>query len=333
MAEVLPPGVAAGARGLAGNPAEFIGLVSDTASALGMPRDYVVRDYWIASCLHNIFLSGSSENMRAYREIDGQREPSAVCLFTGGTALVSAWGITQRYSEDLDILAATFSAEASKEARRRARSEFSKWIMQPFGLTDKDVHLEDNRNTGYRKMWLPIGTQQRYLKVEFTSDYVEQSFYENRAITSLMGRFASSAQRKRYPELGGFELLCTAPAYSAANKLDALHRRAAKGQDGELQGRVRDLYDLACIAASPHADAVRTDIPHLAQHAPWSFGRDDDAVPRPASGYASGLVFKRGSQAQEALMKAYPQLGAIVWGNFPSFDEALELAASLDDRN
>jgi len=328
----LPAGVEVGAQGLAGNPADFIDLASDAASAFGLPLAYVVQDYWIASCLHNMFRSGSPENMRAYREIDGEREVSAECLFTGGTALVSAWGITERYSDDLDIIAGSLSADISAEAGKKARSEFSKWVTLPFGWADKDVETHDSRHTGHRRMLLPIGGKQGYLKVEIASEHVGGGFYEDREITSLMGRCAPDPALGQYPELGGFDLPCTVPSFAAANKLDALHRRAAGGDLKGLRDRVRDLYDLASIAASQHADSARADIPALAQGASRSFGRGDaGAAPRPVSGYAASLIFKGGSEAQEALRGAYPQLEAIVWGALPEFDEALELAAGLDD--
>ncbi len=328
----VPTGVGAGARGLAGSPSDFISLALDTVSGLGIPRDYVVRDYWISSCLYHIFESGSSMDMRAYKEVDGESQESAICIFTGGTALVAAWDITERYSDDLDILAGSLSTDISREARRKARSEFSKWIAHPLGFTDQDVELHDSRTSDYRQMRLPIGGESRYLKVEIVSEDVEHDLYEQRPIISLMGRFASDHQRSQYPELGGFNLPCTVPAYTATNKLDALHRRAAKGDFGSLGTRVRDLYDLARIAASEYGDAARAQIPAHAERASRSFGRGSDAVPRPASGYAASLIFRDGSKAQKALKEAYPRLAAFVWGDLPPFDEALELAASLDDQ-
>ncbi len=53
-------------------------------------------------------------------------------------------------------------------------------------------------------------------------------------------------------------------------------------------------------------------------------------MPRPSRGYADSILFKKGSESQDNLEKAYPSLADFVWGNLPPFSEALELAASLD---
>ncbi len=116
-----------------------------------------------------------------------------------------------------------------------------------------------------------------------------------------------------------------------ATKLDALHRRAVKSHFRRLSRRIRDLYDLALIADSGYSDEVRKDLPSIAEIVHKSFGRGDDGIPRPRKGYASSMVFKKGSEAYRSLEETYSRLDGFVWGKFPSFEEAIELAASLDD--
>ena len=330
--QTLPPGVGGGSLGLAGNPGEFAGLLNRAKAAVGLAEDSIVRDYWLTTCLHNLSLAGSDHEMRAFREIKGIREPTAVCVFTGGTSLVSAWGITERYSEDLDFLAADLTDGSARETLKKARSQFSDWVKEPLGQTQHPIAQDDDRKKGYRKIRLSVGAQKDYLKVEIASEEIPSELQESRPIVSLMGRFATTQQRAQYPELGGFELLCTKPVYTAANKLDALHRRAEQGHFRGISARVRDLYDLAMIAQSEYADGARDGIPDLAEQAAHSFGRGGDSVPRPARGYAASILFKEGSEAQTALKTAYPYLTAFVWGDLPPFEDALELAAGLDDR-
>ncbi|MCY4518453.1 MAG: nucleotidyl transferase AbiEii/AbiGii toxin family protein [Acidimicrobiaceae bacterium] len=316
---------------MAGHPDEFTQLLSTAAASLRLEPDSILQDYWLTACLHNLSESGSPHGMQVFREFKGQREPSAICLFTGGTSLVSAWDITERYSEDLDLLAVDLTGGVAKETLRKARSQISGWVKEPLGQTELAVRQDDDRKKAYRKMWLPVGREEAFLKVEIASEEIASDLLEARPIMSLMGRFATEAQLAKYEELGGFELLCTKPAYTAANKLDALHRRAAKGHFRGLTARVRDLYDLAMIAQSEHADGTRSRIPDLAETAAHSFGRGDESVPRPAKGYADSILFRQGSEAQEHLEQAYPSLANFVWGNLPPFGEALELAASLDN--
>ena len=323
-----PVGVSRGTRGLAGAPGEFDQLLNTASASLSLKPDLILRDYWLTTCLHNLSESGSPHGMQVFRQ--GQREPTAICLFTGGTSLVSAWGITERYSEDLDLLAVDLPGDASKSASRKARSQISGWVKEPLGQTGFGIRQDDDRQKGYRKMWLPVGSKEAFLKVEIASEVIADDLLGARRVVSLMGRFATESQQAQYPELGGFELLCTKPAYTAANKFDALHRRAVKGHFRGLAARVRDLYDLAMIAASEHAEVARQRVPELAEAATQSFGRGADSVPRPDRGYADSILFKKGSEAQKHLGKAYPSLADFVWGNLPPFGDALEMAASLD---
>ena len=325
-----PTGVELGSSGLAGNPDNFKQLLNVTADAVDLSRGSIVQDYWLAACLHNLSQAGSQHDMLVYREVDGEQQVSAVCVFTGGTALVSAWGITERYSEDVDLLAVDLSDGGALGTKQKSRSQISKWLNTPLGQADAAIEQFDNRARGYRKMKLPVGRNDEHIKVDITSEKVDASLITRRPVISLMGRFASEEQRNAYPELGGFNLLCTTPPYTAAAKLDALHRRAIEENYRGLARRVRDLYDLASIARSRHADDARAAIPDLADVVSKSFGRADNPTPRPQGGYSDSPLFTKGSDAQESLREVYQDLAEYVWGNWLPFDDALELAASLD---
>ena len=63
---------------------------------------------------------------------------------------------------------------------------------------------------------------------------------------------------------------------------------------------------------------------------PWADGRSA-AVPRPDSGYGSTEVFTNGTSANEALRAGYTDaVNDTVWGDAPSFAEALTAARHLD---
>ncbi len=174
-----------------------------------------------------------------------------------------------------------------------------------------------------------MGNEPRFLKLETTVEDDGDGIWEHHEVMSLMGRHATPEQLMAYPELGGFEMPVVTPAYTAANKFDALHRRAETGEFGGITARGRDLYDLAVIASSVHADDVRSAVPSLAERASEFLGHRH-IVSRPQGGYANSLIFRRGSEAQNALRKGYEAVEQIIWGTQPPFTEALELAASLD---
>ena len=140
---------------------------------------------------------------------------------------------------------------------------------------------------------------------------------------SAPGRKPSSPARRlgRWGFGGGTSL-------TAANKFDALHRRAVKGDLDGVSARGRDLYDLWALARSQHADAIRERTPHLWDRAA---GGMRDAVPRPSHGYSHSPAFVPGTEANAALETGFGHAVALtVWGDAPDFEQALQAARSLD---
>lgn len=324
------PGVADEAIGLAGHPEEFEILAQRTMAVIDVPSVNLARDYWLTACLRGVVTAGGSDG--AILTGQGRKQATlAKCAFTGGTSLVSAWGITERYSEDLDILALVLDEGGSTSAYKRPLSVVSKWTAAAIGVGKQDTSIVHMNNVGFRRTFFNIGGKSRFLKIETTVEAYQDGLCETRPVTSLMGRFATAEELAQYPELGGFEMLCVTPAYTAANKFDALHRRAVTGDLRGLVIRGRDLYDLASIAASEHAEAAHDAIPDLAARAASSPGQREN-VSRPPGGYSDGILFRSGSESQEALRDGYDRIGPLIWGDLPPFDEAIERAASLDTR-
>lgn len=328
--ELTYPGVNEDAVGLARHSDEFKRLALRANAAIGITGPELTRDYWLTACLHGVVNAGGADGVITTGQ--GRKQaPLAKCAFSGGTSLVSAWGITERYSEDLDILALVLDETGSNSAYKRPLSVVSKWTAAAIGLGKEHMSVVHMNNVGFRRTFFNIGNDPEFLKVETTVETYGEGLCETRPITSLMGRYATPEELAQYPELGGFEMLCVTPAYTAANKFDALHRRAVTGDLRGLVIRGRDLYDLAAIAASEHAEATRSAIPDLAARAASSPGQRE-SVARPPGGYAQGILFRSGSESQEALRDGYSRIGPLIWGDVPPFDEAIELAASLDSR-
>lgn len=109
------PGVAVGAPGLAGDPEQFAVLVERALAEVPTGALAAVRDYWLTACLYGIATSETGGAIRSGRsgEIEGRS------VFSGGTSLVSAWGIADRYSEDLDLLSLSVDPAPPKGAVRR----------------------------------------------------------------------------------------------------------------------------------------------------------------------------------------------------------------------
>ncbi|WP_423916784.1 nucleotidyl transferase AbiEii/AbiGii toxin family protein [Candidatus Poriferisodalis sp.] len=148
-------------------------------------------------------------------------------------------------------------------------------------------------------------------------------------VNSLLARRGDPGSVGRFPELGGFELPCVRPWWTAVNKLDALHRRAATGDLDGLRARGRDLYDLWSIATQrTHAAQTREQAPQMWRTASAAVRAP---TPRPRHGCGTSPAFTESTPAYQALRDGYHRaLDATVWGAKPRFETAAKAARSLD---
>jgi predicted nucleotidyltransferase component of viral defense system len=70
-------------------PDDLLALTAATADALAIPAEFVEKDFWVVELLRSLF------------------QPSDVSadvtiVFKGGTSLSKGFGLTQRFSEDVD---------------------------------------------------------------------------------------------------------------------------------------------------------------------------------------------------------------------------------------
>ncbi len=313
---------------MAGLPHEFTVLCNTTAERLERTPAQIAKNYWLVSALHAVAIAEESCNIRSGKT----GELLAVTAFSGGTSLVAAWDIAERHSEDIDLLVLAAQEKLPHSALRRVLRESLKPVMSAFGSAAGQPEVIVHSNLGFKNMIIPMNDGSDEIRVESTVESSPQGLpiITRRKVVSCMGWFASEELMSQFPELGGFEMECATPEYTALNKLDALHRRAVEGNYKGILGRSRDLYDLARIALTEHGKHVRPLLEASKQRVARPLSHRP-MVPRPIEGYAASLVFAPGSEAYSALAKGYEEtVDTLIWGDAPVFEEAIELAMSLD---
>lgn len=312
--------------GMAGQPDEFELLLTTAGESTGITRPDLVRDYYLSRALHRLS-SSTDATGRLFREQKSSALSMSVCAFGGETSLVSAWQISSRYSQDLDLVC-MMSADASKHAKKRMHSRVWRTAADACNASKADVVFLPAGKERFQSVLVPAGKSGIVLKVESTIEEADETLLAPRSVVSLMGRHATADQIARFPELGGFIVPCVVPAYTAANKFDALHRRSNDPE--QIATRARDVYDLCQIACSDHAEEVRRRLPALAQRAADTTLRP--VVPRPGGGYKNSPAFLHGNDANTALRQAYDWFAATTASVVPPppFVEAVEWAVSLD---
>ena len=305
--------------------------------------DSIVRDYHMHRALRGLYERLGSGGEAVDSTPAGERKAGHVA-FGGGTSLVSARCLTERDSEDIDLLLIA-GENVSKGQFKRIRRDVLEIAAQG-AAPDVPFDQHERSSTGYvGRAHLTVGEAHGYLKVEVAyvspmdDDLQQQAdlaagrqyhLWEPTACQSLMGRAADDATRERYPELRPFDAAAVAVPYIAANKFLALHKRAAEGKFHWVAERGRDAYDLWAIAQSPHAAEVRALVAPLSEHVVRMWP-NRETYPRPEAGFGSSPCFRPGAEGYDALRRGFKDIRDLIWGRQPPpFDKMLEAVRSLD---
>lgn len=233
------------------------------ANDTGLTARQVIVDYWIVRILCALHLrlpnAGTLSASRPRPHYQSAGSPSVDSwTFSGGNSLAMAWGITRRFSDDIDGTQLTASRNhGSPNRAARACRTVAEWAA-----SDSAVSCGATVGNRIRATMLSVAAARAEIKLESTLLHEPHGLVSTCEVNSLLARRGDPDWVGRFPELGGFELPCVRPWWTAVNKLDALHRRAANGDLEGLRSRGRDLYDLWSIAAQPtHAAHTRERAP------------------------------------------------------------------------
>jgi hypothetical protein len=172
-----------------------------------------------------------------------------VPAFGGGTSLSKAWGLIQRFSEDIDFKVAL--PEMSGNAARRERSAYRERIVDAltragFVLTGDVTKADESRFFSAEFLFPTLFDTSRglrpHIKVEMTltAPALPASM---RPLGSLISRTLGQT-----PEVAAFP--CIAPVETASDKMSALAWRVQarrRGSDRDDPTLIRHLHDLAAL--------------------------------------------------------------------------------------
>lgn len=317
-------------RRLADDPDAFESLAGHAAGRLGLDRRLIVADYWLVRTLCAWTQAvGDGWVQRRYENPDLSGEENLVgrFVFGGGTSLSAAWRITERWSEDIDLVLSPTSHATPRHLAQACQRAFSATALLLPGS-----HTVTSRDRGHSfASFLRDRQQVSRIDVSFTPLDAAPTWTQREPVMSMIGRTVEDDLLKDFPELGGFEIETLGPGTTAMNKLLAQAQSAASGDLGFIAERARDVYDLACIAR--HRDRFEGHIGrdgrallHLAERA-----HADESRRRPLDGFASLRTFDPATPEHEALAGGYEDvLDSMVWGEKIPLDEAILLAVSLD---
>lgn len=311
------------------NPDDLDALVGLTAEALGMPATYVEKDFWVTEVLR------AASAMQTIVLPDGSVAP-VTFTFKGGTSLSRVFGVVERFSEDVDLLA-EFPVEASLTARHKILKTVDRAVRIHLSLGDDRVAVGPS-TTGvkrYATYAYPTATQDPFLTegvllelgsrggTHPSAPHNYRSLIADYAITEL-GEGASV-----WEEFALFEVNVLAPERTLFEKLAAVHDAASRNDTAALLKRGRHVYDIhrliqnprvAAVLAAMGAESKQSLVDDIDQQ---SRAADFSSTPRPAKGYASSPAFDSDHPSREAIEAGYNAAQQLIYGDLVSLEEAV----------
>ena len=276
--------------------------------------------------------------------------PEALVVFKGGTSLAKAYPILHRFSEDVDVnivppLDQRFGDSRRKKARRELHARLEAGIPLPM---EHERHGTNFATTTIHYPPVPSGTASGSpggpafgeVLVEMNIRGQPPGTYSGQTVASLAGEAAARldpALLREHPILRPFEVLTADPIIAVVDKLDALHWRSSSDDPGQVRGRARDLYDLACLlrheTVRPRLSSQLVAEMHEIVVDSIPSGLTARATQRPADGFATSPAFQPGHPARRALQGAYPRLRHLVYSdeNWIEFDDAVAVVHNNSD--
>lgn len=228
-----------------------------------LPLASIEKDWWVVQTLGIVFQMDSAPHM----------------VFKGGTSLSKAWGIIERFSEDVDLALSReflgFEGDISRTQVGKLRDASFKYISETFlpelkemfakeGFSGLEIELSDVKTPDQD----PVNIVVRYpsdceespyilpeVKLEIGSRAMREPF-ENRDITSLVGEkfkgrpFADES----------ISIPCVKPERTFLEKLFLLHEEFQRPKEKIRVERLsRHLYDIIRIAGTEYAKIAMED--------------------------------------------------------------------------
>lgn len=319
-------------------PDDLGALVSRTAEHLGIPPDFVEKDFWVTEVLR------STVSPRTLVD-KAEQERSVKVVFKGGTSLSRIYGIIERFSEDVDVLV-VFPANCSIRAKDKLLKSICADVGAHLGLaSDSCVHagsktgVKRNMRFLYERPSSSLETTEGVL-LEMGSRGGDFPV-ETAQLQSMIAQYAVDELAERedsWAEFAPVTLNVLAPERTLLEKLAALHDAGSRLPDLSAENRLRvagrHVYDIhrllndtrvlnALSALGPTGvEELCTDIDINSESAGFPF------TPRPSGGYASSPAFNETGESQNVLGEAYETAAGLIYGHRPTLAECLQTIRS-----
>jgi len=313
---------------LRASPDDLLALVARASDHLSIPQEFLEKDYWVTELLRSV----------------AQPVDDAVVIFKGGTSLSKAFGLIERFSEDVDILV---SVQDETFGKGRVHN-ILRLICERAGR-DLDIGADDQIDRGSEK---GIHRNVRYsyparLAPQAATEGVLLEMgrrggdlpRERRQMQSIIAAYAIEnkvAREDEYDEFASFQIDVLAPERTLVEKLALLHRVSLTNGGENLARNGRHLYDVyKLLTADLVLTKLRSDpdtVARLAADADEQSVKWDLPVEtRPEAGYGESPAFDAAGAPASSLRQGLEAAKTLIYGDVPSFEDCIQVIRASAD--
>jgi hypothetical protein len=307
-----------------------LNFLNEASERTGYPNQIIEKDFWVTVALKAVF----------------ETAWAAALVFKGGTSLSKAWNLIERFSEDIDLAidrqALGFTpGEMSKSQIKKLRVISAAFMEKEF-MPALDQHLLQNgidRKQFHLEME-PIASDDvdpRIIKLCYTSMVKGDAYMQDQVLIEIGARSLrepcskraiQSIISERFPETSVadplFHIDSVLPERTFYEKAMLLHEEHCKAPEHRRYLRLsRHLYDLYRIKQSHHAAAA------LADKELFNTIVDHRKLFNTIRGISydnhthQGIDFTPPKEGIELWKQDYEQMGLMIFGDRPAFDELI----------
>ena len=306
-------------------------LFAESAARMSTTPAVIEKDFWVCWALYRLFSDAFL---------------TECLMFKGGTSLSKAYGLIERFSEDIDLIldwrrvcGVDPGAERSQTQQKKLNAEIEEqaraFIAQELlgriraALGDSCACSLEQGDGHVIAVSYPAAFPDSYLRPEVRLEIGPLAAW----VPSEVRRVSSYAAQQ-FPKLfaqGDFPVPVIRAERTFWEKATILHHEAHRPAGSPQPARYsRHYYDLARMAASPVRAVALADLALLAdvvafkqRFYPRSWARYDLAAPGSLRLVPEGAVLA-------AVESDYGAMGQMIFGKIPSFAEIVSTLAELE---
>jgi len=240
-------------------------IIVQTSIAKGLPQAAIEKDWWVVTALRALFQNKYAKHL----------------VFKGGTSLSKAWGLIERFSEDIDLgiekSFCGFQGELNRTQVQKLRKASCKFVSEKFpkdmesklhemGVKDFSIHVAEFEESDTD----PLAVEIRYdslvekisyidprILVEISSRSLRDPF-ENREVISFIGKTYAG---KPFADKA-FNVPTVLPTRTFLEKLFLLHEEFQKPKERPIKSHrmTRHLYDISRLMDTKFGESAVNDI-------------------------------------------------------------------------